>query len=164
MATKSVENEFFWFIPTPELGDEKPTAFLVCGLTKRGKDKIRYREMNAQVLNAIARVRSDDLPERLRDAITAVKSDEGFDVEMYQSCVKEIRNIYYKGELKKSLTDPDDIVNAIAGIVDDSISQELDDVIWSRSELTEAESQNFTPSSGCNNVFQTKQENSQKEK
>jgi hypothetical protein len=159
MAQKSSLYEYFWWIPTKELGDSNPTAFLVCGLSKGDKDRISHRNMNAQVLATIARMPDkDSIPDRVRSALESVQTEEGFDANMYGKCIKEIKNIYVKGELVESLVDKNEIIKAIEGLVDEEVSAELDDVIWNRSDLTEVEAQNFTPSSGCNSVFQTKAE------
>jgi len=78
--------------------------------------------------------------------------------------VKEIRNIYIDGEMKWKIDDRKEILMAIAGLEDDGIGTELDEVLWRRSSLEEFEERNFTPSAGSYSVCKTKAELQQKEK
>ena len=153
MATKSALYEYFWWIPTNEIGDEKPTAFLLCQLSKKDRDKKTHREQSLSMIRMFSSLPDADMiPDRIKQAVENMQGDEGFDADIYEKCVKEIKNIYVGTELKESITDPKEIVLAIAGLTDPNVSRELDTVIWNTSTLTEFECLNFTPTSGCSNV------------
>ena len=58
----------------------------------------------------------------------------------------------------ESLTDKKKIVEAIAGLEDESIGNELDDYLQRLSELEAFEIENFTPSSGMLTVLRIKRD------
>ena len=156
MATKSALYEYFWWIPSSEAEDERPTAFLLCQMSKKDRDIVNYRNEALSVMSVMVRMQgAENIPDRMKEMMDGAKMEQGFNEDMYRRCVKEIRNIYVKGEFTESITEPDEIITAIAGLVDDDISKELDDTLWNSSQLTEFESENFTPSSGFSSAFRT---------
>lgn len=166
MAQKSGSFDFKWWIPKAETGDDLPTAFLLRQMGKKDFDIYRHKQQVAAMIPMVLKALGgdgEDSVEGLRDVTEAVRAEEGFDGSLYARCVKEIRNVYHKGEFVESLADAKDIVEWIAGIEDQNVAEELDDVLWRRSTLTEFESANFTPTSGYNVVCQTEDE-SQTEK
>ncbi len=158
MAQKSGSFDFKWWIPKIELGESLPTALLLRQMGKRDFDIYRYKQqMSAMVPMVLKALKGDgeEVIDDLKDVAEAVRAEDGFDSSLYARCVKEIRNVYYKGELVESLTDKQDIVSWIAGIEDQDVAEELDEVLWRRSTLTEFETANFTPSSGSSVVCRT---------
>lgn len=161
MAIKSALFEYFWWIPTSELEDEKPTAFLLCQMSKKERDIVLHKNESLSTLAVITQMQgSENVPDRIKAMLESTKVEQGFEAEMYSRCIKEIRNINVLEEgkmyvFKESLTNKEDIVKAVAGLKDAAIGTELDNVLWNSSNLTEFETANFTPSSGYNNVFQT---------
>lgn len=161
MAQKSGSFDFKWWIPSIELEEELPTAFLLRQMGKKDFDIFRHKQQMSAMIPMVVKAlkgEGEGVRDELQDVVETVRSDEGFDASLYARCVKEIRNVYYKGEFKDSLTDPQDIVNWIAGIESQEVSDELDDVLWRRSTLNEFETANFTPSSGCSVVYRTSDE------
>lgn len=160
MAQKSGSFIYQWWVPTAELQEELPTAFLLRQMGKKDFDIVRYKQqmsaMLPMVLKAMKGVEDEEnLTGELASVAESVRAEDGFDASLYQRCVKEIRNVYFKGEFVESLTDPKDIVSWIAGIEDPIVADELDDALWRRSTLTDFESANFTPTSGYNAVCRT---------
>lgn len=156
MARKSALNTDFWWIPTCEIGDERPTAFRMRQMVKRDFDTYRHKnQLGAMIPLLLEAVGEGQLENALQEAYTRKQVEDGFDGDIYKSCISEIANIYVDGEFKDKITDPDDIVSAIAGIEDIEVSDELDIVLWRRSQLEEFEVANFTPTSGSSVVFRT---------
>ena len=156
MAQKSGSFDFKWWIPTVELEEEIPTAFLLRQMSKKDFDIYRHKQqMSAMIPMVVKALKgdADDVTSELKDISEAVRAEDGFDAGLYVRCVKEIRNIYVKGEFVDFIDDPQEIVNFIAGMSDMDTSEELDDVLWRRSTLTEFETANFTPTSGYNVVL-----------
>jgi len=161
MAQKSGSFVYQWWIPKLELGEDLPTAFLLRQMGKKDFDIYRHKQqMSAMVPMVLKALKGDqeDIVMDLQGVAEAVRAEDGFDASLYARCIKEIRNVYVGKEFKESLTDAQEIVNWIAGLEDQNVSDEMDDVLWRRSTLTEFESANFTPTSGCSVVFRTTDE------
>ncbi len=156
MARKSALKVDFWWIPTCEIGEDQPTAFRMRQMVKRDFDKYRHKnQLGAMIPLLLDAVGETKMEDELREAYTRKEADDGFDTDIYRACISEVRNIYVDGEFKESITDPAEIVTAIAGLEDIEVSDELDGVLWRRSTLEPFETVNFTPSSGCKRVCRT---------
>jgi hypothetical protein len=165
MAIKSSLYDWFWWIPTSELEDENPTAFLMRQMSKKDKDVAMNKKQGETILSSLlSETDEEEVGGRLKRALEKQRTEAGFDSSIYGSCIKEIRNIYVKGELVESITEKQQIVEAVAGLVDQDASIELDDALWRISTLTEVEKANFTPSSGCSVVYRTVRESQTKKK
>jgi hypothetical protein len=157
MARKSALKVDFWCIPTLEIGEEKPTAFRMRQMVKRDFDRYRHKnQLGAMIPLLLDAIGENQLEDQLQEAYARKQGDEGFDEDIYRECISEVKNIYVDGDFKESITDPDEIVTAIAGLEDVEVSDELDNILWRRSTLEPFETVNFTPSSGCNSVCRTK--------
>jgi len=157
MAIKSALFDYVWFIPEKEIADPKPTAFLLRQMSKKDMDIVSKRTRSEAMLTMlINQTMEDDASGIVKEALTKAKTESGFEEEVYRSCVKEIRNIYVEDKFVESITDPDEIVKAVAGLKDSEVATELDSVLWNISTLEEFEAQNFTPTSGYNSVCRTR--------
>lgn len=164
MATKSALNTMFWWIPTCELESDRPTAFRMRQMSKKDFDAYRHKnQLGAMLPLLMDAIGKTELEEEVRDIFTRKQAEEGFDTALYRNCVLEIVNMYVDEEFRDSITEPEDIVTAIAGIGDLDVSDEMDEVLWRRSTLEDFETVNFTPSSGCKRVCRTTPEDPKKE-
>jgi hypothetical protein len=160
MAQKSSSFVYQWWIPKAELEEDLPTAFLLRQMGKKDFDIFRYKQqMSAMVPMVLKALQGADDPEDtvadLQSVVEAARAEDGFDASLYARCIKEIRNVYFKGEFVEVLDKPKDIVEWLAGLEDQDTSEELDEVLWRRSTLTEFETANFTPTSGYSAVCRT---------
>ncbi len=129
MARKSALKVDFWWIPTCEIGEDQPTAFRMRQMVKRDFDKYRHKnQLGAMIPLLLDAVGETKMEDELREAYTRKEADDGFDTDIYRACISEVRNIYVDGEFKESITDPAEIVTAIAGLEDIEVSDELDGV------------------------------------
>ena len=157
MAIKSAMFENKWWIPESEIGSDKPTGFLLRQMCKKDFDIVRHKTQMASVLSMVLSRRGDEpIAPGVGERLQEISSDNGFDSDIYSRCIKEIKNVNHKGVFKESLTEVKDILDFVAGIEDDNIGNQLDDILWRRSTLEEFEALNFTPTSGCSCVVRTK--------
>lgn len=170
MATKSSIYKYIWWIPSKEIGDDKPTSFHLRQMSKKDRDIERERTQSNTVTSMILnRINESDVSEDIKNSIVKSKNDLGFNGTLYRNCIDEIRNIFVVNretglsEFKEKISNPDEIVSAIAGIEDDEVSNELDSVLWRLSELEEFEEVNFTRTVGLPTVFRMKIEAQKKE-
>lgn len=164
MAIKSAMFDKKWWIPESEIGAEKPTAFLLRQMSKKDVDIVRHKTEMASVLSMVLSRRKQDIVDpNVIDRIQEISADTGFDIDIYERCIFEIRNVYHNGTFKESVTDKKEVVEVIAGIEDSKIGAALDETLWRRSTLEEFEALNFTPTSGCSVVVRTKTESQTKE-
>ena len=165
MAAKSALFKYVWWIPTSELAEENPTAFKIRQMSKKDVDAEQERTQSMALIHALReRVQASDGDQAIKDAMTKVVDDGGFNSTLYKSTVSEIRNIYIEDNLVESITDPMEIVNAIAGLEDHDLAKELDETIWRNSTLEPFEAQNFTSPSGQVAVCRTAAEDQTTEK
>lgn len=156
MPIKSCTFQKTWWIPKSEIGQEKPTAFLISQMAKKEFDINRHKSELEMISSMVTSSQEKESIPNLRLAQAKV-SDSGFSSDIYRKCVHEIRNVYVGDDFKEVLTKEEDIINFIAGMEDQEIGNELDDAIWRRSTLERFEEENFTPTSGCNSVCRTKE-------
>lgn len=160
MAQKSTLSKTFWWIPACELDSKQPTAFRVRQMSKRDFDNFRHKnQLGAMIPIVLEAIGEGRLEEDVKDIFTRKEVEEGFDSSLYGNCVMEIKNIYVDGDFKETVTDKAEIIQAIAGLEELAVSDELDEMLWRRSQLEEFETANFTPSSGSNLVCRTVPEN-----
>ena len=165
MAAKSALFKYVWWIPTSELTEESPTAFLMRQMSKKDVDAQQERTQSMALVHALRdRLEVSEGDRTVKDAMTKVVDEGGFNAPLYKSTVSEIRNIYIEDDLVESITEPAEIVKAIAGLEDHELAKELDDAIWRNSTLEPFEAQNFTSPSGQVAVCRTATEDQATEK
>lgn len=151
MPAKSVTYEKKWWIPDSELKEKTPTAFLISQMSKKDFDIERHKSELESVVRMVQNgLRQEEAPDSILASSQIAES--GFDEAIYRRCVHEIRNVFVGDEFVESIKDPEEIISFIAGMEDQVIGDQLDAILWRRSTLTEFESENFTPTSGCNTV------------
>ena len=164
MAGKSAVYVYRWFIPTVEIEEDHPTAFLIRQMSKRDIDAVQDKKQSTALLQMMSEYMEDEeTSERVKGYLDRVVADQGFNRDIYGNCIKEIKNIYINDEFKESITDRKEIVDFVAGLEDVSVGQELDSVLWRESVLDEVELQNFTPQSGTGTVCRIQVEKKEKD-